>query len=83
MTGTSIMAEHQIKIKDERPILSQEPKNPRGYQCKGGRASPNKVHRAFKEPTQLPMVKKRKGKWRLCVDFRQINAKSAKDAYPI
>jgi len=29
------------------------------------------------------MVKKKTGKWRLCVDFRQINAKSVKDAYPM
>jgi len=36
-----------------------------------------------KSPHSSPMVKKRKGKWRLRVDFRQINAKSAKDAYPI
>jgi len=32
-------------------ILLQEPKNPRGNQRKGGRAS---AERAFKEPIQLP-----------------------------
>jgi len=38
-----------------------------------------------KSPYSSPivMVKKRTGKWRLCVDFRQINAKSVKDAYPM
>jgi len=38
-----------------------------------------------KSPHSSPivMVKKKTGKWRLCVDFRQINAKSVKDAYPI
>jgi len=29
------------------------------------------------------VVKKKTDKWRLCVDFRQINAKSVKDAYPM
>jgi len=29
------------------------------------------------------MVKKKTGMWRLCVDFRKINAKSVKDAYPM
>jgi len=38
-----------------------------------------------KRPYSSPivMVKKKTGKWRLCVDFRQINAKSVKDAYPM
>jgi len=37
-----------------------------------------------KSPFSSPivMVKKKTGKWRLCVDFRQINAMSVKDAYP-
>ncbi|XP_052857552.1 uncharacterized protein LOC128265524 [Drosophila gunungcola] len=41
------------------------------------------------EPSRSPysspivMVRKKTGKWRLCVDFRQINAKSVKDAYPM
>jgi len=55
MTGTSNMAEHQIKIMDDKPIKQRYyPNNPRGNQRKGGRASPNGVHRAFKEPIQLP-----------------------------
>ncbi|KAM8702722.1 hypothetical protein ACLKA7_000852 [Drosophila subpalustris] len=29
------------------------------------------------------MVKKKTGKWRLCVDFRQLNSRSVKDAYPL
>jgi len=39
----------------------------------------------LKSPYSSPivMVKKKTGKWRLCVDFRQINAKSVKDAYPM
>jgi len=36
-------------------------------------------------PYSIPivMVKKKTDKWRLCIDFRQINAKSIKDAYPM
>jgi len=30
----------------------------------------------------IVMVKKMTGKWKLCVDFRQINEKSIKEAYP-
>ncbi|KAL7725772.1 hypothetical protein ACLKA6_017602 [Drosophila palustris] len=41
------------------------------------------------EPSNSPhsapivMVKKKTGKWRLCVDFRQLNNRSVKDAYPL
>jgi len=41
------------------------------------------------EPSRSPysspivMVRKKTGQWRLCVDFRQINARSVKDAYPM
>jgi len=31
----------------------------------------------------IVMVKTRTGKWRLCVDFRQISAKSVTDAFPM
>ncbi|KAH8324662.1 hypothetical protein KR074_003527, partial [Drosophila pseudoananassae] len=36
---------------------------------------------AYSSP--IVMVKKKTGQWRMCVDFRQINAKSIKDAYPM
>jgi len=72
-----------MKDDNQAQILSQEPKNPRGDQCKGGRAFPNGVHTSFKEPIQLPHREENTGKWRLCVDFRQINAKSVKAAYPV
>ncbi|KAL7726434.1 hypothetical protein ACLKA6_004574 [Drosophila palustris] len=41
------------------------------------------------EPSNSPhsapivMVKKKTGKWRLCDDFRQLNNRSVKDAYPL
>jgi len=37
--------------------------------------------KAYSSP--IVMVKKKTGKWRLCVDFRQIDKKSVKDAYPM
>jgi len=89
MTGTWNMAEHQIKMKDEKPIKQRYyPKNPK-FQGEINAKVDELLQMGFidhsKSPYSSPivMVKKKTGKWRLCVDFRQINAKSVKDAYPM
>jgi len=89
MTGTSNMAEHQIKMKDDKPIKQRYyPKNP-NIQGEVNAKVDELLQMVFTEHSKNPysspfvMVKKKTGKWRLCVDFRQINAKSVKDAYPM
>jgi len=86
MTGTSNMAEHQIKMKDDKPIKQKYyPKNPKNQgesNAKVDELLQMGLIEHSKSPYSSPivMVKKKTGKWRLCVDFRQINAKSVKDA---
>jgi len=89
MTGTSNMAEHQIKMKDDKPIKQiYYPKNP-NIQGEINVEVDELLQMGFMEHSKSPysspieMVKKKTGKWRLCVDFRQVNAKSVKDAYPM
>jgi len=89
VTGTSNMAEHQIKMKDDKPIKQRYyPKNPK-IQAEIHAKVDELLQMGFiehsKSPYSSPIVMKKKnsGKWRLCVDFRQINAKSVKDAYPM
>jgi len=88
MSGTSNMAEHQIKMQDDKPIKQRYyPKNPKIQGEINGKVD-ELLQMGFIEHSKSPcsspivMVKKKTGKWRLCVDFRQINAKSVKDAYP-
>jgi len=83
------MAEHQIKMKDDKPIKQRYyPKNPK-IQGEINAKVDELLQMGFIEHSKSPysssivMVKKKTGKWRLCVDFRQINAKSVKDAYPM
>jgi len=89
MKGTSNMAEHQITMKDDKPIKQRHyPTNPK---VQGEiNAKVNELlqmgyieHSTSPYSSPIVMVKKKTGKWRLCVDFRQINAKSIKDAYPM
>ncbi|XP_044316728.1 uncharacterized protein LOC123037931 [Drosophila rhopaloa] len=89
MSGTSTVAEHQITMKDDKPIKQRYyPKNPR-VQGEINAKVDELLQMGFIEHSRSPysspivMVKKKTGKWRLCVDFRQINAKSIKDAYPM
>ncbi|XP_070854162.1 uncharacterized protein [Drosophila suzukii] len=86
MTGTSNMAAHLIKMKDDKPIKQRYyPKNTK-IQGKNNAKVDELLQMGFIEHSISPysspivMVKKKIGKWRLCVDFRQINAKSVMDA---
>jgi len=89
ITGTSNMAEHQIKLKDGKPIKQRYyPKNPK-IQGEIKAMVDELLKMGFIEYSKSPyispivMVKKKTGKWRLCVVFRQINANSVWDAYPM
>jgi len=67
MTGTSNMAEHQIKMKDDKPI--KQSVYPKNQKIQG------KINAKVNELLQMGFMKKMTGKWRLFVDFRHINAK--------
>jgi len=89
MTGTSNTAEHQIKMMDDKPIKQRYYPNNSKIQGEVNTNVDELLQMGFIELSKSPyispivMVKKKTGKWRLCVDFRQINAKSVKDAYPM
>jgi len=79
MTGTSNMAEHQIKRRDDKPIKQRYyPKNPK-IQGEINAKVDELLQMVFIEHSKSPysspivMVKKKTGKWRLCVDFRHVS----------
>ncbi|XP_044315167.1 uncharacterized protein LOC123037605 [Drosophila rhopaloa] len=87
--GTSNVAVHRITMKDDQPVKQRYyPKNPK-MQGEINAKVDELLEKRCIEPSSSPysspivMVRKKTGKWRLCVDFRRINARSMKDAYPI
>ncbi|KAM8701970.1 hypothetical protein ACLKA7_001281 [Drosophila subpalustris] len=78
MTGTSPITEH------DRPIKQRYfPKNPK-MQEEINKQVDELLAKGCIEPSNSPhsapivMVKKKTGKWRLCVDFRQLNSRFSK-----
>jgi len=76
-------------MKDDKPIKQRYyRKNPK-HQGEINAKVDELLQMGFIEHSKSPysspimIVKKKTGKWKLCVDFRQINAKSVKDAYPM
>lgn len=89
ITGPSNVTEHGITMKHNRPLRQRYyPRNPAMQKViddqidellEEGRIEPSK------SPYSSPIVlaRKKNNEWRLCVDFRQINENSIRDAYPI
>ncbi|XP_043861630.1 uncharacterized protein LOC122756400 [Drosophila santomea] len=78
--GTSTVAVHRITMKDDQPVKQRYyPKNPK-MQVEINAKVDELLQKGCIEPSRSPysspivMVKKKTGQWRLCVDFRQINA---------
>ncbi|XP_070140317.1 uncharacterized protein [Drosophila kikkawai] len=89
LAGTSNIAEHHIVMRDDKPIKQRYyPKNPAMQAVinkqvdellRDGRIEPSK------SPHSAPivLVGKKTGDIRMCVDYRQLNARSVPDAYPL
>ncbi|XP_044316714.1 uncharacterized protein LOC123037923 [Drosophila rhopaloa] len=89
LAGVTHIAEHQIVMRDEKPLKQRYfPKNPAMQQIisdqvdellRDGRIEPSR------SPHSAPivLVRKKTGEMRMCVDFRQLNAHSVPDAYPL
>lgn len=85
----SEVTQHTIVMKHSRPIRQRYyPRNPAMQQIINDQIDEllkeGKIETS-KSPYSSPivLVKKKNNEWRLCVDFRQINENSIRDAYPI
>jgi hypothetical protein len=87
--GRTSLTEHVIPLKDPTPVREPLRKSP--YYIKEElEAHIHEMEDAgIIQPSESPWrqqivpVQKSDGKWRICVDYRKINEKTIKDAYPM
>ena len=86
--GRTNMGIHKILLKDEKPI--REP--PRRIPLYKRQALEDEIKKLEQKgliekstspwSSQTVMVQKKDGSWRMCIDYRKLNEKTVKDAYP-
>lgn len=89
VTGRTQVDEHRIRMKDETPIKIRYQSRNEATQAIINSEIDNLLQKGYIEPSHSPycspitLVKKKNGKWRLCMDYRQLNKRSEPDAYPL
>ncbi|KAL7723388.1 hypothetical protein ACLKA6_006036 [Drosophila palustris] len=89
LTGVTHIAEHVITMKDDRPIKQRYyPKNPAMQRIIDEQVDEllkNNCIEPSKSPHSAPivLVGEKTGDVRMCIDYRQLNANSIPDAYPL
>ncbi|KAL7851957.1 hypothetical protein SRHO_G00177420 [Serrasalmus rhombeus] len=87
--GCTSLIEHEIPLFDDAPVKQRYRRLPPSqYELVKGHIQElldRKVIRASCSPYSSPVVvvQKKDGTIRLCVDYRQLNSKTRKDAYPL
>ena len=87
--GRTNIVQHSIKTGDAKPIKQKTRRHPTCNQEEIDRQVQDLLDRGVIEPSESPwaanivLVKKKDGTKRLCVDYRNLNEVTIKDAYPI
>lgn len=87
--GRTHLGMHKINLEDNKPI--REP--PRRVPLYKRQALEEEIQKLEERgliekssspwSSQIVMVQKKDGSWRMCVDYRKLNEKTIKDAYPL
>ena len=87
--GRTNLVEHHIDTGRQRPIRQRPRKHPLGQREEIKEQVSKMLDKGIIEPTDSPwasnvvLVRKKDGSQRFCVDYRQLNAVTIKDAYPL
>ena len=87
--GRTTLVEHSIDTGNQRPIRQPLRRHPRAHLEEIDRQVDELLQNGFIEPAASPwasnvvLVRKKDGSFRLCVDYRQLNSVTYKDSYPL
>lgn len=87
--GRTNMGIHKIQLKDERPIREPSRRIPlykrQALEDEIKQLEQKGLIEKSNSPwaSQTVMVQKKDGSWRMCIDYRKLNEKTVKDAYPL
>lgn len=87
--GRTDVVKHSINTNDAKPVKERLRRYPKGDQEEIMRQVRDLEGRGLIEPSDSPwaanvvLVRKKDGARRLCVDYRGLNARTIKDAYPV
>jgi len=87
--GRTTLVEHMIDTGQNRPIRQSFRRHPWAHLDEIGRQVEELQQAGFVEPAASPwasnvvLVKKKDGSYRLCVDYRPLNSVTYKDSYPL
>ena len=87
--GQTTLVEHSIDTGDHRPIRESLRRHPLALLDEIDHQVDELIDNDFIEPAASPwasnvvMVKKKDGSFRLCVDYRRLNSVTYKDSYPL
>ena len=87
--GKTDLLDHQIKTHDNIPISMKPRRVPRGLEEDVNKMVDDLIKSGVIQPSNSPwnfpivVVKKKNGDNRMCVDYRALNAKTARPIYPI
>nr|XP_041631124.1 uncharacterized protein LOC121502187 [Drosophila kikkawai] len=89
MKGVSNVTEHKIYLNDDRPIKQRyylrNPKQQAVIDEQVDELLTLGLIERSRSPYSAPvvLVRKKNNEWRMCIDYRQLNEKTEKDAYPV
>ena len=87
--GRTNLVEHRINTGSQHPIRQRPRKHPLGQRTEIKQQVTELLNKGLIEQTDSPwsanivLVRKKDGTQRFCVDYRQLNAATIKDAYPL
>ena len=87
--GRTSLVEHSIDTGSHRPIRQALRRHPRAHLDEIDRQVDELLQNDFVEPAASPwasnvvLVRKKDGSFRLCVDYRRLNSVTYKDSYPL